>query len=329
VTGSAGTETPSGGTFDPGKVIPDPEEEYYVLNSVFFDFDNYSLSDSARREVDRIYEVMNRYPDLRLEVTGHTDARGNADYNLALSERRADAVANYLIQKGIDPDRLISRGLGESAPIAMDFLEDGTDSPEGRRLNRHVDLRLHNLSHPNIKVADVFVPSHLRPKKDYSYSVLLVQSETFLDTLPDEVNGEEVSMIIAGQNYLYTAGNFNNRIDAVKLLNHVIDSGFPEAQMFEKRQLEQLVADLIEGEVPPVITFTIQFMALKNPVPVTYFKDLEAVSRFEGNDGLTRYVTGEYKEIDEAFDELRMVREKGYHDAFIMYLARYRRSGHQ
>ena len=325
--GTEGTESIAGGDSYPGKVIPDPEEEYYVLNSVFFDFDDYNLNDSARQEVDRIYSVMNRYPDLRLEVTGHTDARGDAEYNLALSERRAESVANYLIQKGIDPERLISRGLGESAPIAMDYLEDGTDSPEGRRLNRHVDLRLYNLNHPNIEVSDVFVPNHLRPKKDYSYSVLLVESETFIDTLPDEVNGEEISMIIAGQNYLYTAGNFNNRIDAVKLLNHVIDSGFPEAQMLEKKQLEQLITDMIEGEVPPVITFTIQFMALKNPVPVTHFKDLEAVSKFEGNDGLTRYVTGEYEEIDKAFDELRIVREKGYHDAFIMYLARYRKTG--
>ncbi len=327
VAGEPGDLTVADTETENGQLTVDPEEEYYMLNSVFFDFDDHSLNDSARQEVDRIFEVMNKYPDLRLEVTGHTDTKGDAGYNLALSERRADAVANYLVQRGIDPDRLISRGVGEAAPIAIDYLDDGTTNPEGSRLNRFVDLRLHNLNHPNIKVADIFVPTHLRPKKDYSYSVLLVQSDSFLDTLPDAVCGEDVSLIITGQNYLYTAGNFNNRIDAVKLLNHSIDSGFPDAQMFEKRQLEQLIAELIEGEVPPIITFTIQFMALKRPVPVTYFKDLERVSKFEGNDGLTRYVTGEYTEIDTAFDELKNVRTKGYQDAFIMYLARYRKPG--
>jgi len=326
VTGDPGNTSTGGAETIPEQLTLDPEEEYYMLNSVFFDFDDHTLSDSARQEVERIYEVMSKYPDLRLEVTGHTDARGNADYNLALSERRADAVANYLIQKGIDPDRLISRGVGEAAPIAIDYLGDGADNPEGRRLNRFVDLRLHNLNHPNIKVADVFVPTHLRPKKDYSYSVLLQQSESFLDTVPDAVYGEDVSLIITDQHYLYTAGNFNNRPDAVKLLNHAIDSGFPDAQMFEKRQLQQLVAELIEGEVPPIITFTIQIMALKKPVPVTYFKDLDAVSKFDGKDGLTRYVTGEFTEIDTALDELKNVRTKGYQDAFIMYLARYKKT---
>lgn len=304
----------------------DPAKEYYILNSIFFDYDSYILNDSATREAERILEVMKKYPELRLEVIGHTDARGTADYNLQLSGKRAQAVADYLVNHGIDPGRLESRGVGEAAPVAIDNFKDGADSPEGRTLNRHVDLRLHNLNHPNIEVADVFVPDHLRPRNDYSYSVLLVQSDIFLDTLPAVVGGENVYMINAGNQYFYTAGNYNNRIDAVNLLNYAIDSGFPEAQMMEKRQLEELVTSLIEGEVPPVITFTIQIMALRKPVPVSYFTNLKPVSKFEGADGLTRYVYGEFREIDIAFEEMNAVRRKGYHDAFIRYLARYQKS---
>jgi hypothetical protein len=235
-------------------------------------------------------------------------------------------VVDYLVGHGIDPERLVSRGVGESAPVAVDYLEDGTDSPEGRKLNRHVDLRLHNMDNPNIQVASIFVPDNLRPRNDYSYSVMLLQSDVFLDTIPQVISGEDISMVIAGNQYLYTAGNYNNKIEAVKLLNYALDSGFPEAQMMEKRQFEELVASMIEGEVSPVITFTIQIMALKRPVPVSYFKDLTPVHKFEGKDGLTRYVYGEFKEIDTALKELKTVRSKGYHDAFIMYLARYQKS---
>jgi hypothetical protein len=87
------------------------------------------------------------------------------------------------------------------------------------------------------------------------------------------------------------------------------------------------VASLIEDEVSPVVSFTIQIMALRKPVPVSYFKDLSPVKKFEGKDGLTRYIYGEFKEIDIAFNELKAVRNKGYHDAFIMYMARYRPPG--
>ena len=308
---------------------PDPGKEYYVLNSMFFDFDDYGLNDAAKAEVRRLLTVMKKYPDLRLEVTGHTDARGAADYNLLLSEKRAQAVVDYLVANGIDAGRLAARGVGEADPVAVDYLEDGTDSPEGRKLNRHVDLRLHNLNSPDIEVADIFVPDHLRPRNDYDYSVLLQQSDHFIDTLPDKISGEDIALVIIGNQYLYTAGNFDNRIEAVKLLNHAIDSGFPEAQLMEKRQLEALVASLIKDEVSPVVTFTIQFIALKEPKPLSYFKNLQPVTKFEGRDGLTRYVYGEFREIDVAFDELEKVRNKGYHDAFIMYMARYRAPGNQ
>jgi outer membrane protein OmpA-like peptidoglycan-associated protein len=304
------------------RVSPD---EYYMLHSIFFDFDDYSLNKEALDEVGRLLEVMTKNPELGVELTGHTDAKGADEYNIRLSNRRAQAVMDYLVLHGIESSRITVNGAGEAAPIALNEYEDGTDSPEGRRLNRHVSIKLTNLQHDNIFVADIFVPTYLRPKFEMSYSVLLVQSESFVDTMPDEFEGEQVALIITEDAYLYTAGNYHRKVEAMKLLNEAIDKGFNDARMLEKQDLEDLIRELSGEGLPVTITFTIQIMALENPVEVSYFTNLDGVRKFQGKDGLHRYVYGEFDSIDEALKRLPEIRDLGYTDAFIMYLARYRK----
>ncbi|HVR60847.1 MAG TPA: OmpA family protein [Polyangia bacterium] len=86
--------------------------------------------------LDRAAQVMTEYPDINIEISGHTDSRGSADYNRDLSSRRAGAVKNYLVSKGIRPDRLTSIGYGMDRPIAS----NRTDS--GRARNRRTEFRL-------------------------------------------------------------------------------------------------------------------------------------------------------------------------------------------
>jgi outer membrane protein OmpA-like peptidoglycan-associated protein/tetratricopeptide (TPR) repeat protein len=303
---------------------PVSPDEYYVLNSIFFGFDNYTLDEEGMGEADRLVEVMTRYPELEVELTGHSDAVGTDEYNIRLSKRRAESVARYLIDHEIDPDRITTRGVGEAEPLAVNKYEDGSDSPEGRRLNRHVSIRLHNLENENIEVSEIFVPEKLRPKTELSFSVLLLNSDSMIVGMPEELAGEPIALIITDQAYLYTAGNFDRKADAMRLLNEAIDNGFPDATMKEQKELEDMVRDLSDDRLPVSITYTIQIMALKNPVKVSYFRDLGNVMMFVGKDGFHRYVYGEFEEISEALEELPRIRKMGYHDAFIMYLARYK-----
>ncbi len=303
---------------------PVSPDEYYILNSIFFGFDDYTLDKEAMEETDRLVEVMTRYTELEVELTGHTDAVGADEYNIMLSKRRAGSVAQYLIDHEIDPVRITTSGIGETEPLAVNKYEDGSDSPEGRRLNRHVSIRLHNLEHENIEVSEIFVPEMLRPKSELAFSVLLVNSDSMIVGMPEELAGEQIALIITDQAYLYAAGNFDRKADAMRLLNEAIDNGFPDAAMKEQKELEDMVRNLSDGRLPVSITFTIQIMALKNPVKVDYFRDLDNVRMFVGKDGFHRYVYGEFEEIAEALKELPRVRKMGYHDAFIMYLARYK-----
>jgi outer membrane protein OmpA-like peptidoglycan-associated protein len=105
------------------------------LNNIFFDFDKSELKDASFPELKRVIEMMNKNPEMRISVEGHTDNIGDASYNVGLSERRAGAVVKYLTENGVVADRLEAKGWGKTKPIASNDDEIG-----GRELNRRVEF---------------------------------------------------------------------------------------------------------------------------------------------------------------------------------------------
>ncbi len=106
-----------------------------TLNSeVSFDFDSAAIKPAFRPSLDKLADVLKRYRKTIVYVVGHTDSTGPADYNQRLSERRARAVADYLVSRGVSAARLRTEGRGESDPRASNATE------AGRQLNRRVEL---------------------------------------------------------------------------------------------------------------------------------------------------------------------------------------------
>lgn len=103
-------------------------------SDVLFDFDSSTLKPGASSELDRVAQVLNRYPETRITVEGHTDAIGSLQYNQQLSERRALSVKEALVSRGVHPARISTMGYGETRPIASN------DSEAGRQLNRRVTI---------------------------------------------------------------------------------------------------------------------------------------------------------------------------------------------
>ena len=107
------------------------KEEY---GSGTFEFDSAKLTDSVSERLDNFVNFLNEYPQAQVEITGYTDSSGPAAYNQKLSERRAQAVADYLIAAGIDADRFTVTGMGEENPVA------DNSTHEGREQNRRVEV---------------------------------------------------------------------------------------------------------------------------------------------------------------------------------------------
>jgi peptidoglycan-associated lipoprotein len=102
----------------PGEPVPGSQEdlEVSVGDRVFFAYDSAVLSPVATQTVDRQAAWLKQYPDVVLTVEGHTDERGTREYNLALGDRRANAVKNYLVALGIEPSRILIISYGEERP---------------------------------------------------------------------------------------------------------------------------------------------------------------------------------------------------------------------
>ena len=106
----------------------------YTFEDVHFDFDRYTLRAEAQRVLEQAVAAMKENPTLRLTVEGHTCSIGTAEYNLALGERRSNAVRDYLVQNGIAANRLTSVSFGEERP------KHDNSREETRRLNRRAAL---------------------------------------------------------------------------------------------------------------------------------------------------------------------------------------------
>jgi len=104
------------------------------IYGINFDTAKDRLKPDAEKVLAEIVKLMLNYPELKIEIQGHTDNIGTADYNLNLSNKRANTVKNYLLLFGVDHSRMISKGYGLTKPIAPN------DTKEGRALNRRVDL---------------------------------------------------------------------------------------------------------------------------------------------------------------------------------------------
>lgn len=110
------------------------------LDHTYFEYDSAVLTAAARGALDRAAARIMQAPDRRFEVAGHTDARGTDEYNHRLGQRRAISVVEHLARAGVPAERLVVRSYGESRPIAPNARPDGSDDPEGRALNRRVEI---------------------------------------------------------------------------------------------------------------------------------------------------------------------------------------------
>lgn len=109
---------------------------WIVLKNIFFDFDKATLRPESVAELNRLTELIDDYSTIKIEISGHTDNKGSLEYNTQLSESRAKAVVDYLIEHEINAGRLSYKGYAFAEPIA------DNDTEAGRQLNRRMEFKI-------------------------------------------------------------------------------------------------------------------------------------------------------------------------------------------
>ena len=127
------------------KMVPKPKEEFIFLDLILYDFDKYDLRPESLLELDKLIKYMQLHPDLKVELSSHTDCRGSSEYNEKLSQNRARSCIDYIISQGINPEAIIAMGYGESmlkndCPCEKEIKSNCSD--EEHQINRRTELKL-------------------------------------------------------------------------------------------------------------------------------------------------------------------------------------------
>jgi len=113
----------------------------FQVSNIFYDYDKATLRPESVASLDSVVHFLQDNPSITVEIYSYTDSKGKDEYNMALSQRRAQSVLDYLEKATIDRNRLTAKGFGAKNPVAPNTV-DGKDNPEGRQLNRRTEFRI-------------------------------------------------------------------------------------------------------------------------------------------------------------------------------------------
>ncbi len=114
----------------------------FVLENIYYNFNKYDIRSDAALELDKLVQLLVDNPEIKIELSSHTDSVDTDDYNIWLSQKRAESAVEYIVRHGISPDRLVAKGYGESKPIARNSNPNGSDNPIGRQRNRRTEFKI-------------------------------------------------------------------------------------------------------------------------------------------------------------------------------------------
>jgi outer membrane protein OmpA-like peptidoglycan-associated protein len=302
------------------------EGNFLSIKNILFAYDSYDLDKTAKEVLEQVKSVLINNNDLKIEVAGYTDAKGNFEYNLKLSEKRARSVIKYLESAAIPVARFVCRAFGESNFAAVNTNRDGSDNPEGRKYNRRVAFGIID-PHTGVVIRqDTYTPEHLRLSSSMKYSVILEKTSGKLDNNHFD-NLKLKSMLFirtipSDSLNIYALGVFYNKPDAIKFLGYVKEQGFTGAYMVNQYDLNNVTR--ANATLAPTVSqttgkkiYTIQLKAAISPVNMSLFKNFQGVKEMLSEDGYYRYVMGEYTQLAKAKEDLIQVQDAGFKEAFV------------
>ena len=125
-------------------IVKDKERLIIKTNPIYFDYNLWYIRKESRNILDRVFDLMKKYPEMEIEIGSHTDNRGEEKFNENLSQKRADATKSYILKRGIAKERIIAKGYGESVPV-VECIPKNSCNEEQNELNRRSEFVIKKL----------------------------------------------------------------------------------------------------------------------------------------------------------------------------------------
>ncbi|NOR33196.1 MAG: OmpA family protein [Bacteroidales bacterium] len=220
-----------------------------LITSIPFLTNKYEMGPAAQLEVERVAELMGYHPESTVELTGYTDFTGEEDFNMILSQYRAEKIAEYLEMRGIERERIKVDGKGEFEPLAINSFSDGSDATLGRYLNRTVKVRILGKLPLDAKLSGLYIPVNLMPNEDgtplalereYHYTIQLkAASMPILNSRFQDIKVTEYTC--KDGYYRYTTSSFRIFAEARKRLLILRKRGYPDAYIQTREWYEKAI----------------------------------------------------------------------------------------
>jgi outer membrane protein OmpA-like peptidoglycan-associated protein/tetratricopeptide (TPR) repeat protein len=267
----------------------------YEIENIYYDFNKYYIRPDAAEELDKLVQVMKENP-VTIELGSHTDCRGSDEYNLDLSQKRAESAVRYIVLQGIDASRITAKGYGESRLV--NHCSDGVYcTPEEHQANRRTEFKVtgYNISDTrNTFDMDKFIDGESIP-------VYMFDRDFFINCLQDKMADRKVTAD--------TNTEIHYELEA-KQTDYVT---IPSENVTAEVQNVELSQD--NGE----ITYRVQLFALSQDKPLTdpEFQGLENVYMYRQN-GLYKFTAGLFTDMEQARRYRNYVLNLRFDDAFIV-----------
>ncbi|MEI6748123.1 MAG: OmpA family protein [Bacteroidales bacterium] len=258
----------------------------FKLEIIYYDFDKWNIRPDAALELDKLVKIMKENP-ISIELASHTDCRGTVQYNMKLTQKRAESVVKYLVQKGIEPSRLTAKGYGESR--LTNRCSDGVDcSPAEHQANRRTEFTVTEFNAPY--TTPRFDMSKLNPGDEIAVSML--DKDFFIDCIEDKPKTDA---------------------DALATETKPADRNGIKSKTEDKRSKDNIIPKT-EG-----ITYRVQLYTLSRFIPLnsSEFVNLKDIQYYEEN-GLYKYTAGNFGTYLEAHTFREIMIKMGFADAFVV-----------
>ncbi len=306
------------------------------IENIYFDFAKWYIRPDAEVELDKLVQVMKENP-VSIELASHTDSRGSNEYNLDLSQKRAESVVRYIVLQGIDPKRIAAKGFGES--FLTNHCSDGVHcSPAEHQANRRTEFRVTELNTPDAWsrfdiskfIAGDEIPAYMFDKDFFINCLQNGLSSEPTKTEPINTKSENINATVKTQPPNATTPSDTKpssvtepKKTPTEALKETKESK-PETTtganplLKKEKTAENAVKSELKSETSG-ITYKVQLYALTafKPLNSVEFAHLEDVQRYEEG-GLNKYTAGVFNTYNEARAYRDIMIEDGYEGAFVV-----------